>query len=155
VLVVIHDEDPHVLRVPPLRCRRAEEQLNPDRPFRLASAAASNTGRRARRERVMRKRTAIGAGAAGVLAAVALGGAALASGSGDDGEGTVTGDQADRATQAALEATNGGKANAVERDGENGATWEVEVTKTDGKTVDVRLDEHFKVVVIEADGESG
>jgi hypothetical protein len=41
----------------------------------------------------------------------------------------------------------------VERDGENGATWEVEVTKTNGKTVDVRLDANYKVVVIEGDGE--
>jgi hypothetical protein len=41
----------------------------------------------------------------------------------------------------------------VERDGENGATWEVEVTKPNGKTVDVRLDENYQVVVIEGDGE--
>ena len=47
----------------------------------------------------------------------------------------------------------GGTANGVERDGENGATWEVEVTKPNGKTVDVRLDENYKVVVIEGDGE--
>lgn len=56
---------------------------------------------------------------------------------------------------AALDATGGGTANAVERDSENGATWEVEVTKTDGNTVDVRLDESYKVVVIEGDSESG
>jgi outer membrane lipoprotein SlyB len=41
----------------------------------------------------------------------------------------------------------------VERDGENGATWEVEVTKTDGKTVDVRLDESYELVVVEGDDE--
>jgi hypothetical protein len=99
----------------------------------------------------MRKRT-VGAGAALVLvAAVAGGGVAIASG--DDGDANVTGPQAEAATAAALDATHGGKANAVERDGENGATWEVEVTKTNGKTVDVRLDENYKVVVIEGDGE--
>ena len=99
----------------------------------------------------MRKRT-LGAGAAIVLtAAVAGGGVAIASG--DDGDANVTGPQAEAATAAALDATHGGKANAVERDGENGATWEVEVTKTNGKTVDVRLDENYKVVVIEGDGE--
>ena len=42
-----------------------------------------------------------------------------------------------------------------ERDGENGATWEVEVTKPDGNTVDVRLDASFNKVVVEGDHESG
>lgn len=99
----------------------------------------------------MRKRV-LGAGAAIALAAAVTGGG-VAIASGDDGEAQVTGPQADAATAAALEATHGGKANAVERDGENGATWEVEVTKPNGKTVDVRLDENYKVVVIEGDGE--
>jgi len=89
---------------------------------------------------------------AGVLAAVGIGGAALAGAS--DGEGTQTGPKADRATTAALEATGGGRANAVELDSENGATWEVEITKEDGTTVDVRLDENYKVVVIEGDSEA-
>lgn len=95
----------------------------------------------------------VGAAALGAL----LGGAGIAgavSGGGDDGEGRVTGPDADAATAAALEATGGGTANAVERDSENGATWEVEVTKTDGTTVDVRLDERYQVVVIEGDSES-
>ena len=101
----------------------------------------------------MRKR-ALGAGAALVLAeAVTGGGVAIASG--DDGDANVTGPQAEAATAAALEATSGGKANSVERDGENGATWEVEVTKTDGKTVDVRLDENYKLVIVESDSEGG
>jgi hypothetical protein len=99
----------------------------------------------------MRKRV-LGAGAAIALAAAVTGGG-VAIASGDDGEANVTGPQAEAATAAALEATHGGKANAVERDGENGATWEVEVTKPNGKTVDVRLDENYQVVVIEGDGE--
>ena len=99
----------------------------------------------------MRKRV-LGAGAAIALAAAVTGGG-VAIASGDDGEEHVTDPQAEAATAAALDATNGGKANAVERDGENGATWEVEVTKPNGKTVDVRLDENYKVVVIEGDGE--
>ena len=45
-----------------------------------------------------------------------------------------------------------GTANSVERDSENGATWEVEITGTDGKTVDVRLDQNYKVVTVEGDG---
>ena len=73
----------------------------------------------------------------------------------DDGDNTVTGRDADRATAAALRLTRGGTANSVERDSENGATWEVEVTRTDGTTVDVRLDENFRKVVIEGDSEKG
>jgi uncharacterized membrane protein YkoI len=92
------------------------------------------------------------------LAALALGGAALAgatSGSDDSGdnESALTGSTLDRASEAALAATGGGKVNETERDGENGATYEVEVAKPDGDQVDVRLDENFKVVVIEGDRE--
>jgi len=50
-------------------------------------------------------------------------------------------------------ATHGGTANSVETDTENGATYEVEVTKPNGKTVDVRLDGNYQVVVIEGDDE--
>src|SRR4051794_4189699 len=100
----------------------------------------------------MKKKTALLAAGLGVAAAVAVSGVAVASG--DDGDATVTGRQADRATAAALAATNGGRANSVERDGENGATWEVEVTKKDGSTVDVRLDEAYDVVVIEGDSDT-
>ena len=99
----------------------------------------------------MRKRVRGASAAIALAAAVTGGGVAIASG--DDGDAHVTGPQAEAATAAALAATNGGKANAVERDGENGATWEVEVTKPNGKTVDVRLDENYNVVVIEGDGE--
>ena len=69
------------------------------------------------------------------------------------GSRQYTQQQADDATDAALEATGGGTANSVESDSENGATWEVEVTEPDGDTVDVRLDEHYDVVVIEGDDE--
>jgi hypothetical protein len=81
------------------------------------------------------------------------GGAAIATAGGDD-EGTASGPAADQATAAALKITGGGHANAVERDSENGATWEVEVTKPDGQTVDVRLDQNYKLVVVEGDSES-
>jgi len=97
------------------------------------------------------KKAAITAGMA-VLAAGAAGGVAMATGD-DDGEGTVTGPSADAATEAALAATGGGRANSVELDSENGATWEVEVTRPDGTTVDVRLDDAYAVVVIEGDRE--
>jgi hypothetical protein len=103
----------------------------------------------------MNRKQRIAAATGIALAAVATaGGVAVAGGDGgDDGDVTVTGADADRATEAALELTHGGTANSVERDSENGATWEVEVTREDGTTVDVRLDEHFDLVVIEGDGE--
>jgi hypothetical protein len=91
-----------------------------------------------------------------VLAALVLGGVAIAGSSGvldDDGEAQLTGPTADRATAAALKITGGGKANAVERDSENGGTYEVEVTRPDGKTVDVRLDASFNRVAVEGDSE--
>ena len=88
------------------------------------------------------------------LAAIGLGGATIVQASGEEGEKSVTGAQADTAKAAALNITKGGKVNAVERDSENGGTWEVEVTKTDGATVDVRLDETFGLVVVDSDSES-
>jgi hypothetical protein len=54
-------------------------------------------------------------------------------------------------TAAAL---GGGAANSVERDGEDGATREVEVERPDGVQVDVRLDADLGLVVVEADGEA-
>lgn len=99
--------------------------------------------------------TKIGAGTA-ALAAFALGGAALAGATGgDDSDGAdreLTGAALERASAAALRATGGGTVNETEHDSENGATYEVEVTKPNGSTVDVRLDESFDVVVIEGDG---
>jgi uncharacterized membrane protein YkoI len=94
----------------------------------------------------------------GAILAIAAGGtgAALATGTvgGDDGNETITGPAADQATAAALKITHGGTANSVERDSENGATYEVEVTKPDGNTVDVRLDQNYDLVVIEGDNEA-
>ena len=99
----------------------------------------------------MRRRTAVAATAAALTVGATGAGYAVVS---DDGDASVTGPQARAATRAALQATGGGTANAVERDDENGATWEVEVTKADGVTVDVRLDERYHVVVVEGDSET-
>lgn len=94
------------------------------------------------------------------LAALALGGSALAgAASGGDSEAgdaskPITGDAKTRAGKAALAETGGGKVNQTELDNENGATYEVEVTKPDGSQVDVRLDDKFNVVVAETDSES-
>ena len=94
------------------------------------------------------------AGGAALALAAGGAGAAVAVGGGDDGDGGVSGPGADRARVAALALYPGARANSVERDGENGATWEVEVTKTDGDTIDVRLDENLKLVVAEGDSEA-
>ena len=91
------------------------------------------------------------------LAALALGGAALAGASGGSENGdaskAITGDAKAKAEQAALAKTGGGKVNQTELDNENGATYEVEVTKTDGSTVDVRLGDKFDVIAVEGDSE--
>jgi uncharacterized membrane protein YkoI len=91
---------------------------------------------------------------ASVLALAAGGaGTAIAVGAGGDDEGGATGPGANQAKAAALALYPGGQANAVERDSEDGATWEVEVQKPDGGTVDVRLDQNYQLVVAEADSE--
>ena len=101
----------------------------------------------------MRKRTTIVIASVVALVALALGGAAIANArQGDDGA-KLSGATLSRASTAALKATGGGEVNATEYDSEKGATYEVEVTKPDGSTVDVRLDEAFKVVAIDGDSE--
>ena len=52
---------------------------------------------------------------------------------------------AQRAADAAARAT-GGQVVSVDFDAERGATWEVEVTKSDGSRLDVLLDRNFHVI---------
>lgn len=98
------------------------------------------------------KKIATGIGAVVVLA---LGGAAIAraTGVGDDEGQSLSGAVAQKASAAALRATGGGEVTGSERDNEKGATYEVEVRKPDGSTVDVRLDENFAVIAIDGDSE--
>ena len=148
----------------------------------------------------------------GVLAAFGLGGAALAGAQGgnpadqpparsqaaqpaagdtnaadepaetNETEQTVTGPDADRAGQAALQSVGSGKVLSVEKETPEGAdkpeagekadagekpesakeqaidqrtAYSVEVQKTDGTTVDVALDSAFSVLSSETDTESG
>ena len=88
--------------------------------------------------------------------AVVLGGVGVANalGGDDEREGRATGPGAEQAKAAALELVPGGTANAVERDSEKGATWEVEVARPDGSTVDVRLDADLHKVAIDQDSEA-
>jgi hypothetical protein len=91
---------------------------------------------------------------AGVAVALAAGGVGIAQAvGGDDESEQATGPSADRARAAALREVPG-RANAVERDSEGGGTWEVEIVRSsDGKQVDVRLDESYKLVGVDGDSE--
>lgn len=103
----------------------------------------------------MKRPTKLVIGFAALAVAAGAGGTYAWAGGGDDGDGGASGPGADRARAAALTYLGGGHANAVERDSENGAVWEVEVTKTNGQTVDVRLDGNYEIVVVEGDSEAG
>jgi len=92
------------------------------------------------------------AGAA--IAALAVGGAAIAGAAGGEGENEqpITGSALDKAKAAALESTGGGSVTETEVGDEEGA-YEVEVKKTDGKSVDVHLDKGFNPIGTQADEE--
>jgi hypothetical protein len=121
------------------------------RPFIFVSGARGYRRHRLDERRRTVRRWII-AGIGSVVLTTAVGGAlAFAS---NDSEGGVGGRQADRAIHAALDATRGGTAHAVERDSENGGYWEVEVEKPNGSIVDVRLNSDYSVLVIEGDSET-
>ena len=96
--------------------------------------------------------------AVGVIAVLATGGAAIAgaTGGGDKGEKEtpITGAALERASQAALKETGGGKVTETEQ-GDEESYYEVEVTKADGSQVDVQLDKAFNVVGSKVDHEDG
>ena len=64
----------------------------------------------------------------------------------------MSGPGADRAREARWP-YHPGTANAVERDSENGATWEVEITGRDGRPSTSGSTQDYKLVVVEGDGE--
>jgi hypothetical protein len=106
----------------------------------------------------MNSRTKKGLIAAGIVAALGAGGAAVAvgtGGSGDD-EGTqkaITGDAHQKASDAALKYTGGGKVTGTEV-GDEQSYYEVEVT-TDAGQQDVQLDRNFNVVSSSDDSDKG
>ena len=93
----------------------------------------------------------------GVLAVLAVGGVAIAGASGDadpnENDKAITGSALDKAKAAALDHTGGGKVTGTEVDDEEGK-YEVEVTTSDG-TVDVHLNEDFKVLSEVGDKDDG
>ena len=104
----------------------------------------------------MRRRTKIITGTAVAMAIAGTAGVAAAAGSDEDAtEGpdtAITGDALQRASQAALAETGGGKVTGTEV-GDEESYYEVEVTREDGSQVDVQLDENFAVVGSSADVE--
>ena len=90
--------------------------------------------------------------AAGIAAAaIAIGGVGmtLANG-GNDSDTPLTGNDLDRATQAALDHTGGGTVLESEI-GDDGAAYSVEIKRGDGSVVEVQLDESFHVTGDSAD----
>jgi hypothetical protein len=95
----------------------------------------------------------IAAGVAGLVAGGA--GVAVAAGASDSTEGPdvpITGPALQRASEAALAETGGGRVTGTEV-GDEESSYEVEVTRPDGSQVDVQLDERFVVVGSSADEE--
>jgi uncharacterized membrane protein YkoI len=89
-----------------------------------------------------------------VIAALAVGGVAIAGAAGGDdddgGERAISGAALARASAAALDHTGGGWVTETET-GDEESYYEVEVTRDDGSQVDVQLDRDFKVVGSEGD----
>jgi hypothetical protein len=91
-------------------------------------------------------KVAVIGGAAAIVAAGA--GVAVAGGNSDATEGpdvAITGDALQKASDAALAETGGGRVTGTEV-GDEESYYEVEVTRADGSQVDVQLDENFAVV---------
>ena len=99
--------------------------------------------------RTSRKKTVVIVGAAAALT-LAGAGTAIATSDDDAGEQSITGTAREKATDAALAETGGGKVTGTEVDDEE-SKYEVEVTLEDGSQVDVQLDEDFQVVGTEAE----
>ena len=106
--------------------------------------------------RTISRKAAVVAGAAALLVAggVAVATAAAGAGSDDAGEPALTGADLERASEAALAETGGGRVTATEVENEESG-YEVEVTLDDGRQVDVQLDENFAVVDSTPDDEDG
>jgi hypothetical protein len=92
-----------------------------------------------------------------VIAALAVGGVAIAGAAGGDDDGderAISGTALDRASAAALDHTGGGRVTETEA-GDEESYYEVEVTRGDGSQVDVQLNRAFEVVGSEGDDDRG
>ncbi len=92
----------------------------------------------------------------GLVALLALTGAAVTATSrfafagGSDDDQPITGQALDKASEAALAHTGGGRVTGTEV-GDEDSYYQVEVTVDDGSQVDVQLDENFNIVSQNAD----
>jgi uncharacterized membrane protein YkoI len=106
----------------------------------------------------MNSRTKKGLIAAGVVAVLGVGGAAVAVGTdefGDDDatQKSITGNALQKASDAALEYAGGGEVTETEV-GDEESYYEVEVTTDEGQQ-DVQLDRNFNVVSSKDDSDEG
>jgi len=91
------------------------------------------------------------------IAALGIGGAAIAGAAGGDDDASdkaITGSALTKASDAALAHTGGGEVTETEAGDEEGA-YEVEVALKDGGSVDVHLDGDFKVISQVSDDDGG
>jgi len=93
---------------------------------------------------------AILGGAAATLALTA--GVGMASGVGGDNgpDVAITGEALTKASALALQQTGGGRVTATEQGGDE-SYYQVEVTRADGRQVDVQLDKDFNVLSSKVD----
>jgi hypothetical protein len=87
-----------------------------------------------------------------VALAVVSTGIAIAAGAGGDSSKPITGTALARASVAALASTGGGRVTETEVGDEDGY-YEVEVTLSGGRQVDVHLDSSFNVISSQSDAE--
>jgi uncharacterized membrane protein YkoI len=97
-----------------------------------------------------RKKLVASVAAAAVVLAFGVGGVAYATG--DDSSQQATGSDIEKAKNAALDYTDGGRVTGTEIGDEEGY-YEVEITRDDGSRVDVHLDRDLDVLGKLADHE--
>jgi uncharacterized membrane protein YkoI len=111
--------------------------------------------------RDMNSRVKKGILAGAAVAALGVGGTAIAGGTSgdddaggkDDGAGTaISGAALTKASAVAIDQVGGGRVTGSEVQDEEGY-YEIEVTRDDGSQVDVHLDSHFNVLNTDDDGE--
>lgn len=101
----------------------------------------------------MKRNSKIIAVLGGAAATIALtAGVGMASGVGGDNgsDAPITGEALTRASDLALKQTGGGRVTATELGGDE-SYYQVEVTRADGKQVDVQLDNNFVVLSAKVD----
>ncbi len=96
------------------------------------------------------KIVAVLGGAAATIALTAGVGMASGVGGNDGSDVPITGEAQTRASALALQQTGGGRVTATELGGDE-SYYQVEVTRADGKQVDVQLDKDFKVLSSKVD----